>query len=238
MLGMFRRPGACGSKFVRTSNYRKSNRMTEPTSNAGKPSKPVGIFWGYLLVAVSTAVFLVGILVVFATHIVDFSFLSDAACREVPQTRFYDSFTYCFYGTGWDEETYLAAVSGFYSTLIAVLVAVQALVSWLAFTVIRSSNKQAISEEVEKEIPYFFRTKDADPIVRDALQEISYEAARTALREIMKDDAKDIEELQRHVYEKLQPALEGLQGDVEQLKDGFEAYLEGNDADHENGEIN
>lgn len=212
--------------------------MTEPTSNAGKPSKPVGIFWGYLLVAVSTAVVLVGILVVFATHIVDFSFLSDAACREVPQTRFYDSFTYCFYGTGWDEETYLAAVSGFYSTLIAVLVAVQALVSWLAFTVIRSSNKQAISEEVEKEIPYFFRTKDADPIVQDALQEISYEAARAALREIMKDDAKDIEELQRHVYENLQSALEGLQGDVEQLKDGFEAYLEGNDAGHENGEIN
>lgn len=102
--------------------------MTEPTSNAGKTSKPVGIFWGYLLVAVSTAVVLVGILVVFAAHVVDFSFLSDAACRAVPQTRFYDSFTYCFYGTGWDEETYLAAVSGFYSTLIAVLVAVQALV--------------------------------------------------------------------------------------------------------------
>lgn len=212
--------------------------MTESTSRSGKPSKPVGIFWGYLLVAVSTAVVLVGILFIFAAHIVDFSFLSDAACREVPQTRFYDSFTYCFYGTGWDEETYLAAVSGFYSTLIAVLVAVQALVSWLAFTVIRSSNKQAISEEVEKEIPYFFRTKDADPIVRDALQEISYEAARAALREIMKDDAKDIEELQRHVYETLQPALEGLQGDVEQLKDGFEVFLEGNDADHENGEIN
>lgn len=211
--------------------------MTKPTDNAGKPSKPVGIFWGYLMVAVSTAVVLVGILVVFATHIVDFSFLSDAACREVPQTRFYDSFTYCFYGTGWDEETYLAAVSGFYSTLIAVLVAVQALVSWVAFTVIKSSNKQAISEEVEKEIPYFFRTKDADPIVRDALQEISYEAARTALREMMKDDANDIEELQRYVYEKLQPTLEGLQGDVEQLKGGFEEYLEGIDVDHENGEI-
>jgi hypothetical protein len=211
--------------------------MTEPASNAGKPPKPVGIFWGYLLAAVSTAVVLVGILVVFATHIVDFSFLSDAACREAPQTRYYDSFTYCFYGTGWDEETYLAAVSGFYSTLIAVLVAVQALVSWLAFTVIRSSNKQAISEEVEKEIPYFFRTKDADPIVRDALKEISYEVARNALRDIMKDDAKDIEELQRQVYEKLLPAIEGMQGDVEQLKDGFEQYLEGNDADHESGRI-
>lgn len=211
--------------------------MTEPISNGGKPSKPVGIFWGYLLVAVSTAVVLVGVFVVFATHIVDFSFLSDAACREVPQTRYYDSFTYCLYGTDWDEETYLAAVSGFYSTLIAVLVAVQALVSWLAFTVIRSSNKQAISEEVEKEIPYFFRTKDADPIVRDALQEISYEAARAALREIMKDDAKDIEELQRHVYDKLLPRLEGMRGDVEQLQADIEQYLEGNDAGHENGKI-
>lgn len=70
--------------------------MTEPSSKAGKPSKPVGIFWGYLLVAISTAVVLVGILVVFATHIVDLSFLSDAACREVPKTRYYDSFTYCF----------------------------------------------------------------------------------------------------------------------------------------------
>ena len=234
---MFCRPGACGPKFVRTSNYRKSNRMTEPTSNAGKPSKPVGIFWGYLLVAVSTAVALVGILAVFATHIVDFSFLSDAACREVPQTRFYDSFTYCFYGTGWDEETYLAAVSGFYSTLIAVLVAVQALVSWLAFTVIRSSNKQAISEEVEKEIPYFFRTKDADPIIRDALQDISLEAAKAALQQLMKEDAKATEELQRQVYEKLVPGYEGLRGDVEQLQAEFERYLEGDDADQENGKI-
>ncbi|MES0826753.1 hypothetical protein [Ruegeria sp. SCP11] len=211
--------------------------MTQTSKDADKPHKPVGIFWGYLLVAVSTAVAVIAILFVFATHIVDFSFVSDATCRVVSETRFYDRFTYCFYGSDWDEETYLGAVSGFYSTLVAVLVAVQALISWLAFTVIRSSNKQAISEEVEKEIPYFFRTKDADPIIQDALNAISYEAAKTALQDIVKDDTKATEELQRQVYEKLVPGFDGLRGDVEQLQAQFERYLEGDDADQDNGKI-
>ena len=208
--------------------------MTEPTSNAEKPPKPVGIFWGYLLVAVSTAVVIVGILFVFATHIVDFSFLSDAACREVPKTRYYDSFTYCFYGSDWDEETYLAAVSGFYSTLIAVLVAVQALISWLAFTVIRSSNKQAIGEEVEKEVPYFFKTKDADRLLQAALKEISHKAAKDALNELRKEDDKSTEELQQAVYDELQPALEGVRGEMEELRVRLEEYI--NDDEEDVGE--
>ncbi|WP_114011716.1 hypothetical protein [Cohaesibacter intestini] len=204
--------------------------MAQIAENSFKPNKPVGIFWGYLLVAVSTALALVALLFwFFATFMVDLSFLSDAACRKVSETRFYDSFTYCFYGSDWDEESYLSAISGFYSTLVAVLVAVQALISWLAFTVIRSSNKQAIGEEVEREVPYFFKTKDADRLMREALNDISYQAAKEALSNLRKDDDKSTEELQQVVYDNLQPALEGIQGEIEELRVRLDSLNDGYD---------
>lgn len=191
----------------------------------------MGIFWGYLLVAVLTAVVLVSLLALFAVHMVNFSFLSDAACHKIEATRFFREFTYCFYGSDWNEETYLSAVSGFYSTLVAVLVAVQALISWLAFTVIRSSNKQAISEEVEREVPFFFRTKDADKLLQDTLNAISVEAAKEAMKELRKDDDKATEALQNAVYEDLKPTVEGLRGKIEELRVKVDVLLNGEEED-------
>ncbi|WYK06610.1 hypothetical protein DWF04_017335 [Cereibacter sphaeroides f. sp. denitrificans] len=202
--------------------------------SSGDPQKlvrPVGIFWGYLLVAVLTAVVLVSLLALFAVHMVNFSFLSDAACHKIEATRFFREFTYCFYGSDWNEETYLSAVSGFYSTLVAVLVAVQALISWLAFTVIRSSNKQAISEEVEREVPFFFRTKDADKLLQDTLNAISVEAAKEAMKELRKDDDKATEALQNAVYEDLKPTVEGLRGKIEELRVKVDVLLNGEEED-------
>lgn len=207
--------------------------MAVSSGDLQKLARPVGIFWGYLLVSVLTAVVLIGLLALFAVHIVDFSFLSDAACRKVEATRFSSEFTYCFYGSDWNEEVYLSAVSGFYSTLVAVLVAVQALISWLAFTVIRSSNKQAISEEVEREVPFFFRTKDADKLLQDALKMISVEAAKEAMKELRKEDDKATEALQNAVYEELKPTVDGLTGKIEELRVKVDELLNGGEDEDE-----
>lgn len=205
--------------------------MSTMPQETAKPLRPAGIFWGYLLAAICGALAVIAVLFLLAVHLIDLSFLSDAACRKVEATRYFSKFTYCFYGSDWNEEVYLSAISGFYSTLVAILVAVQALISWLAFTVIRSSNKQAIGEEVEREVPYFFKSKDADRLLRDVLQETSHQAAKSALTEIRKDEDKSTEELQRAVYNDLQPALEGVRGEIEELRVKFESYINGDDDD-------
>lgn len=205
------------------------------SSDSQKLVRPVGIFWSYLLVAVLTAVVLVGFLALFAMHMVDFSFLSDAACRKVETTRFSSEFTFCFYGSDWNEETYLSAVSGFYSTLVSVLVAVQALISWLAFTVIRNSNKQSISEEVEREVPFFFRTKDADKLLQETLMAISVKAAKEAIKGLRTDDDKATEALQNAVYEDLKPSVEGLMGKIEELRVRVDEILNDGEEEDEGG---
>ncbi|WP_299144185.1 hypothetical protein [uncultured Tateyamaria sp.] len=206
--------------------------MSEAATN-GKNNKSKSIYWGYLACSVITSIVLIVLVGLFFLHVVDVSFLSDAACRQIESSRYYDKFTYCFYGSDWDEETYLAAVSGFYSTLIAVLVAVQALISWLSFAVIRSSNKQSIEEEIEKEIPYFFRTKDADRLLEDALTAISADAAKNAIKGLRQEDDKAMEALQKLVYEELQPALEGARGEIEELQVKIEALKNGDDYDED-----
>ncbi len=96
---------------------------------------------------------------------------------------------------------------------------------------IRSSNKQAISEEVEREVPFFFRTKDADKLLQDTLNAISVEAAKEAMKELRKDDDKATEALQNAVYEDLKPTVEGLRGKIEELRVKVDVLLNGEEED-------
>jgi hypothetical protein len=177
--------------------------MTKEVSNKAN-NRSYGIFWRYLLCSVATTIALVGLAALAFLHIFDFAFLEDAACKEVEASKYYKEFTYCFYGSDWNEETYLATVSGFYSSLVAVLVAVQAMISVLAFVVIKTSNKGAIEEEVEKELPKYFATVAAvdqvrgfvDESVRSALGQ-NLAVVNTQIEGLM----GQLEELQAQVFE-------------------------------------
>ena len=178
-------------------------RMTEEVSNKAN-NRSYGIFWRYLLCSVATSVALVGLAALAFLHIFDFAFLEDAACREVDASKYYNEFTYCFYGSDWDEEKYLATVSGFYSSLVAVLVAVQALISALSFVVIKTSNKGAIEEEVEKEVPKYFATVAAVDQVKGFVRETAgsaFDQKLDALKNEITGLKGRLEELQEQVFE-------------------------------------
>lgn len=199
--------------------------MSEQNTNGKLPWRP--IFLGYLLCAVVTAIALLICLALAITHVVDVSFLSDAACREVSGPYILSSFTYCFYGSGWDESTYLSAVSGFYSTIIAVLVAVQALVSGLAFVFVRSTNRRAIEDEVEVQLPSFFQTIKAAEMVETVVEKVSSNAIDRAVNQKTVELRDKLSTLEQNYY--------GLQSEYETLREVV-AKLNGESTDEDDGD--
>ena len=84
---------------------------------------------------------------VFAVYLfIDLSFLSSASCGAA------DDYVYCFFDEKWDSGTYLSTITGFYSTIITLLIALLGVVAGLAFIVIRSSALQQAEESIEKEV--------------------------------------------------------------------------------------
>ncbi|WP_353297602.1 hypothetical protein [Sulfitobacter pacificus] len=199
--------------------------MSEQNTNGKLPWRP--IFFGYLLCAVVTAVVLLVCLALAITHVVDVSFLSDAACREVSGPYIFSSFTYCFYGSEWDESTYLSAVSGFYSTIIAVLVAVQALVSGLAFVFVRSTNRRAIEDEVEEQLPSYFETIKAAEMVEKVVGKVSSSAVDRAVDQKTVELQDELSALEQNFY--------GLQSEYETLR-VVVAKLNGESTDEDDGD--
>jgi len=59
---------------------------------------------------------------------------------------------YCFFSQNWDDGTYLSSITGFYTNLITVLLALMAIMSALSFVVIRSSAKGHIEDYVDNVI--------------------------------------------------------------------------------------
>ena len=102
--------------------------------------------------------------------------------------------------------------------------------------VIRNSNKQEIEREIEKEIPYFFKTKDSDKIVQDALTEISASAARKAVNELRDDEDNALEALQKLIYDELQPQFSGFRGKIEELVVKVRKLENGDNGDEEEPE--
>ena len=159
-------------------------KATVHSINKAGALKSTLTYFGLLGCAILTSVVLLALGGLWVYHMVDVKFLGDASCSQAGGSYYLPKFTYCFYSDKWNDETYLAAISSMYTTLITVLIALQALISWVSFMVIRNSNKQVIEREVEKEIPYFFRTKDADKLLQDALKSISVDAAKRAAIEL------------------------------------------------------
>lgn len=149
--------------------------------------------------AVATAIAIIGLSAILLIHVIDIRFVSEAACHHVDTSNILGKYTYCFYGQDWDEEAYLSAISGFYSTLIAVLIAVQALISILAFVVVRASNRSAIEEEIEKELPRYFDTVKSVDRVKSFVE--------VASKASVADQ-----------YAQMEKTIRGLQGELEEVQ--------------------
>ncbi|WP_168193102.1 hypothetical protein [Rhodophyticola sp. CCM32] len=182
--------------------------LNERPQNSSSPARPV--FFGYLLCAVVTSILLLGLLALVFLHYVDISFLSEASCRHIDATGNRSAYTYCFYGEDWDESTYLSAVSGFYSTVIGFLVAVQALVSTLAFVFVRSTNRRAIEDEVEIQLPAYFGTTKAASEIEVVVGQVSGTAIEQAVVQRTTELQDKLSTLEENFY--------GLQGEYEALR--------------------
>ncbi|WP_392338758.1 hypothetical protein [Loktanella salsilacus] len=213
-----------GGVALAISNGNARAVMTANKS-AKTPWRP--IFLGYLLCAVVTAIVLLFCLALVVTHVVDISFMSDAACQRAAGTKFYSSFTYCFYGSEWNESTYLSAVSGFYSTIIAVLVAVQALVSGIAFVFVRSTNRRAIEDEVEVQLPAYFQTIKAADMVEAVVRQVSSGAVERAVDQKTAELQDQLSDLEQNYY--------GLQSEYETLREVV-AKLNGETGNEDDGD--
>lgn len=121
----------------------------------------VSLFFGAMgaLVVLLSVVF-VGYL------LIDFSFLPDASCGGS------DDYVYCFFDDKWDSETYLSVVSGFYSTIITILIFLLGTVAALAFIVIRGSAFREAEEAMEKEVDRYFESSKAEGKIHKWLEKI------------------------------------------------------------------
>lgn len=121
----------------------------------------VSIFSG----AVGTFVAL--LLVIFAGYtFLDLSFLPASSCSKD------DGLVYCFFDENWDSGTYLSVVTGFYSTIITILIALLGVVAALAYIVIRGSAFQRAEEAIEKEVDRYFERSSTEEKIHLALGKI------------------------------------------------------------------
>lgn len=175
-------------------------------------------FWGLLACALTTTVVIIGVGGYTIMHMVDVKFLTDVACQDFGPSKYVPKFTYCFYDEEWDSETYLAAITSFYTTLITVLIALQALISWVSFIVIRNSNKQEIESEVEKELPNFFRSKNSDTVIKEALQDNMKREISKAINKQRDSEDEAFDGLQESVYNQVLPQLRDIRAEIELLE--------------------
>ncbi|APX17127.1 hypothetical protein BWR17_15665 [Phaeobacter inhibens] len=192
-----------------------------------------------IVVTVATTVAILALLAMFVVHIVDFNFMDAAACKQLSGSRFWSKHTYCFYSEEWNEETFLAAVSGFYSTLITVLIAAQAIITWFAFVVLRGSHKTAIEEEVENELPRYFDRRTGAQALTEVVAQLTKRELKAAVEKASYENKNKLAELERRVSEEHQSLIEELQLKVEELENSLEngAMLFDNDEPQEGEDV-
>lgn len=80
----------------------------------------------------------------------------------------------CFIKTDktWDANEYLGIVSGFYSTIITLLIAILAIFSFVGLFVIRNSYRSMIEDAVERELPNYFEKKTNEEKLKDAVYDV------------------------------------------------------------------
>lgn len=93
------------------------------------------------------------IIIILAYHFIDLKFISISSCAREAD---YVMGRICFYSSKWDDSTYITAITSFYSTIITILISVQAIITWISFVVIKNSHKRVIEEEIRSELPNYF----------------------------------------------------------------------------------
>lgn len=129
--------------------------------NKKLPIIAISVFFG------AVGSFMAMLLTAFAVYIfIDLSFLSNASCADD------QGFIYCFFDDQWDSETYLSALTGFYSTIITVLIGLMGVIAAFAFFAIRGSTLQQGEEVIEKEVDRYFKSEQSDVKLQKSIEAV------------------------------------------------------------------
>lgn len=118
---------------------------------------------------------------------IDFSILNTASCGEI------DQLVYCFFDEKWDSETYLSAITDFYSTIITIIIGLLGVVAAFSYLTIRSSTLQKTEEATEQEVRRYFETIKAE--------EQLYRASQRAKDSQVNEINVRLEEIEVALYE-------------------------------------
>ncbi len=122
------------------------------------------VFWG--VITASVVLFVSFYLFNF---FVDIKFISSSACLREQKIFFVEGMTVCLLSDNWNDSTYLSAVTGFYSTVISLLIGILALTTWLSFAILRSSHKREIEQQVVEEVPHYLGGEAGSQILQAAI---------------------------------------------------------------------
>ncbi|MFC4346982.1 hypothetical protein ACFO5Q_03910 [Kordiimonas lipolytica] len=124
----------------------------------------------------------------------DVGFLPEVLCDKKYPGRV------CFYDDAWDSETYLSVITGFYGTIITILVGLLGVVAAFAFFVIRGDAIRQSEEAIEDEIKRYFSTVAAEKMVSTSLTKVA-ESRRTEIEKQMREIHTEIDDLKLALVE-------------------------------------
>lgn len=103
----------------------------------------------------------------------------------------------CYFDEKWDSGTYLQTITSFYTTIITLLIAMQAIISWISFVIVKNSSKEAIDNSVEKELPRIMEQTSTERKLQELMTNINEQTEQDLLiqLELIRRDLEVIVEL-------------------------------------------
>ena len=135
----------------------------EPNQNTGNSDKRISIGLCVTFGAIGAVLaLLVAFIILYL--LVDVSFVIKALDSNSPgggKVYFFDE--------SWNDETYLSVITGFYTALITILIALMGVVAAFAIFMIKGASLEKIEETTEKEVKVYFEKASTLDVINKLL---------------------------------------------------------------------
>ena len=146
----------------------------------------------------------VGIIFVFFAYLRDTEFFNSTGCEVL------SNFSVCYISKvgAWNDSSYLQTITGFYNSIITILIAAIAVVATLGAYTMRAGNKFQIEQDLPDGVSEFFeKERGKDLVEKVAYKEISEQLKSVGipeqgqLRDLLTGLEKRIDELELQLQE-------------------------------------
>lgn len=105
---------------------------------------------------------LIGLLL--ANYIIDINFIETGACEK---SAFFE---YCITDSSWNSDTYLDTITGFYGTIITLLITILGLFAFFSYIQIKASALSKIEEDITIEVERYFDSIPSGKKIAEAIE--------------------------------------------------------------------